>query len=327
MMQHQAVVHIDAGVVHHLGADLEQQHVAMLQRHVGPELGEAREAAGEDVLGDHVLALVPPVGIARRHGKLDAALPAIPVAHQGVAIGGAVAERAALVGRDVELVASLASDARLGRVHAAESPASYAAWQQQPWPEPQAAQLRARLDERRMALRRAATGLQPALRPALRAALAWCAQAEQLARRCVAALPLQYDAGRLDALAATSDGTPRLLSVNWPYWREGERVKAWGLLALLVILLLGLLKRTLTITLDADWLYRRLVPGLWAWIVRPILLAFEPIHAGVVDGIPRWAAKKWGHEAAVGYRPLGVGTTVAVLTVILLAFMAIHYFD
>ena len=25
----------------------------------------------------------------------------------------------------------------------------------------------------------------------------------------------------------------------WPYWREGERVKAWGLLALLVILLLG----------------------------------------------------------------------------------------
>lgn len=110
--------------------------------------------------------------------------------------------------RDVELVASLASDARLGRVHAAESPASYAAWQQQPWPEPQAAQLRARLDERHMALRRAATGLQPALRPALRAALAWCAQAEQLARRCVAALPLQYDAGRLDALAAT-----------WTAWR------------------------------------------------------------------------------------------------------------
>lgn len=92
-------------------------------------------------------------------------------------------------------------------------------------------------------------------------------------------------------------------------------------------LLLGLLKRTLTITLDADWLYRRLAPGVWVWIAKPLLLAFEPIHAGIVDGIPRWAAKKWGSEAAVGYRPLGVGTTVTVLTVILIAFMAIHYFE
>ena len=31
----------------------------------------------------------------------------------------------------------------------------------------------------------------------------------------------------------------RFWAMAWPYWREGERVKAWGLLALLVILLLG----------------------------------------------------------------------------------------
>jgi len=110
--------------------------------------------------------------------------------------------------RDVELAARLASDARLGRVHAVESPDSYATWQQQPWPAPQCAQLRERLEGRCAALRRAASALPADLRPALRAALAWCAQAQHLAGRCAAAAPLQYDAGRFDAAAAT-----------WVAWR------------------------------------------------------------------------------------------------------------
>jgi multicomponent Na+:H+ antiporter subunit D len=92
-------------------------------------------------------------------------------------------------------------------------------------------------------------------------------------------------------------------------------------------LLLGLLKRTLTITLDFDWLYRKCAPALWRWVFYPLLLAAEPFHKAIVDGVPAFAARKWGKEPEIGYRPWGVGTTVLVLTIVLIAFMAIHYFE
>jgi phytoene synthase len=106
--------------------------------------------------------------------------------------------------RDIELVARLAHDARLGRVHVALSPADAAtsghqAWQAQPWPAAQAELLRARLQGRRQALARAASALPASRRDPLRAALVWCTLAARLAERCAAALPLQYDAGRFEA--------------------------------------------------------------------------------------------------------------------------------
>lgn len=114
--------------------------------------------------------------------------------------------------RDVELVARLALDARLGRVHVplvgAAAAEDHAAWQQQPWPPAQAEVLRERLGARRSALGAAARELPAEHRPALRPLLAWCALAERRARDCVAALPLQYDAGRFDAIAAA-----------WTAWR------------------------------------------------------------------------------------------------------------
>ena len=91
-------------------------------------------------------------------------------------------------------------------------------------------------------------------------------------------------------------------------------------------LLLGLLKRTLTITLDFDWLYRRFAPVAWTWIFRPLLRAAEPFHEGIL-GIPAIAARKWGHdESKVDYQPWGVGTTVLVLTIVLASFLAIHFY-
>jgi multicomponent Na+:H+ antiporter subunit D len=93
--------------------------------------------------------------------------------------------------------------------------------------------------------------------------------------------------------------------------------------------LLGLLKRTLTITLDADWVYRRMFPGLWQWIFKPILEALEPIHRGVTIGLPRLAAREFGsgvdaEDAA--YQPWGVSTTVLMVTILLMAFLIINIF-
>ena len=95
--------------------------------------------------------------------------------------------------------------------------------------------------------------------------------------------------------------------------------------------LLERLKRTLTITLDADWLYRRLAPGFWPWIVRPVLLAAEPFHQGLL-ALPRIAARQFGAKPAgeraraEHYRPWGVGTTVLLLTVLLAVFLVINLF-
>jgi multicomponent Na+:H+ antiporter subunit D len=50
--------------------------------------------------------------------------------------------------------------------------------------------------------------------------------------------------------------------------------------------LLPVLKRTLTITLDADWFYRRLFPGLWKHLLRPVFAALGEIRDGIIGGIP-----------------------------------------
>lgn len=116
--------------------------------------------------------------------------------------------------RDLELVARLAEDARLGRVHVAidpdpdRAPATVEAWQRQPWPMEPANALRERIGRRRTELRRAAGALPESLRAALRPLLAWCALGCGLGDRCQAALPLQYHAGRLDPLRT-----------GWMAWR------------------------------------------------------------------------------------------------------------
>ncbi len=96
-------------------------------------------------------------------------------------------------------------------------------------------------------------------------------------------------------------------------------------------LLLEMLKRTLTITLDSDWIYRRMVPSLWRWILYPLLLAVEPIHRGVTQGLPKIAARTFGAGSATAgedqsYQPWGVGRTVLLLTAVLLTFLVINLF-
>ena len=102
MVQHQPVADIDAGMVDRGRTDLEQQHVAVLQRLVIAELVEVEAV---EIVLDYTLAPVPPIGIARRQGQDEAALLPVPVAHQRVAVGDAVAERPLLVRRHGQHVA------------------------------------------------------------------------------------------------------------------------------------------------------------------------------------------------------------------------------
>ena len=94
--------------------------------------------------------------------------------------------------------------------------------------------------------------------------------------------------------------------------------------------LLDRLKRTLTITLDSDWTYRRMFPGLWQWVFKPVLIAFEPIHQGLIGGVPRIAAREFGSAKMKAkakderYQPWGVGTTVMLLTILLAMFLLLN---
>ena len=50
--------------------------------------------------------------------------------------------------------------------------------------------------------------------------------------------------------------------------------------------LLPVLKRTLTITLDSDWFYRTLVPVIWRRLIRPIVAALAELRDGLIGGLP-----------------------------------------
>ncbi|MBA3550236.1 MAG: Na(+)/H(+) antiporter subunit D [Nannocystis sp.] len=50
--------------------------------------------------------------------------------------------------------------------------------------------------------------------------------------------------------------------------------------------LLPVLKRTLTITIDADWFYRRMFPALWKHLLRPVFAALGELRDGILGGIP-----------------------------------------
>jgi multicomponent Na+:H+ antiporter subunit D len=91
--------------------------------------------------------------------------------------------------------------------------------------------------------------------------------------------------------------------------------------------LLPMLKRTLTITLDFDWFYRVAVPTLWKVIIWPFLYGIEPIHRGVTQGLPKVAARVFGappnprNDRLQGW---GVSRTVLLCTVFLLFFLLVN---
>jgi multicomponent Na+:H+ antiporter subunit D len=112
----------------------------------------------------------------------------------------------------------------------------------------------------------------------------------------------------------------------WTYAHVINQLQLLLFTGLVFVLLFTRFKRTLTITLDTDWLYRRMIPALWQWVVRPLLLAAEPFHRGIIQGLPRAAAKRLGAADRTG-RAWDVGLTVLLVTILLAAFLAINLYD
>lgn len=91
--------------------------------------------------------------------------------------------------------------------------------------------------------------------------------------------------------------------------------------------LLPVLKRTLTITLDADWLYRVLFPGMWKYLARPVVLAFGEFFEFLFGQIPQMAKETVyspPQETRV-FKEWGLGRALVVITGMLFAFLIVAY--
>ena len=93
--------------------------------------------------------------------------------------------------------------------------------------------------------------------------------------------------------------------------------------------LLKVLKRTETITLDADWTYRTMFPRIWVVVLAPFVRWTAPAHVFFVATVPT-LTRKFFTEDPFGVPPhlvrkrLGVGPTVALLTVFLAVVLVLN---
>jgi multicomponent Na+:H+ antiporter subunit D len=92
-------------------------------------------------------------------------------------------------------------------------------------------------------------------------------------------------------------------------------------------LMLGWLKRTLTITLDVDWLYRRLGPALARHLDRSMTLAWNgcvSIGMRVARGVPEGMQQYLGPESILA-RAWPTGVMAFWMTIMLAAYLILSY--
>ena len=125
--------------------------------------------------------------------------------------------------REIELLLSLASDARHGNINLPLEELSAAGLTtadcyRQPWVEPLATRIDARLGAARSNLRQCAAALTPQTWPSLRGLAAWIALSDAAAQRAQHGLPLA-----LPANSATSRST---VGANFRAWHAARRAQA-----------------------------------------------------------------------------------------------------
>lgn len=85
--------------------------------------------------------------------------------------------------------------------------------------------------------------------------------------------------------------------------------------------LLPLLKRTETLTLDTDWLYRRFFPRLWKDVLMPIVRGLEAAQKVVLENLP---GKPLSGEPRSPLARLGTEWAVSVPVFVISAMLLIY---
>ena len=91
--------------------------------------------------------------------------------------------------------------------------------------------------------------------------------------------------------------------------------------------LLPVLKRTLTITLDSDWFYRTLAPASWTHLFAPVMRAFGEVRDGFLGGLPddlkRIVYSPPAEES--WFREWGLGGAMITITGILFVYLVLGF--
>lgn len=127
-------------------------------------------------------------------------------------------------------------------------------------------------------------------------------------------------------------------SVDYVAYTPGKVIFYLQLLlfsGLAFFLLLPLMKRTETLSLDFDWLWRRAVPALMRWLGKKILPLKETckeLAALILNLLQRFAKRYLGHphtadseERALFARSWPIGTTALWIAILLTGYVLIYY--
>jgi multicomponent Na+:H+ antiporter subunit D len=92
-------------------------------------------------------------------------------------------------------------------------------------------------------------------------------------------------------------------------------------------LMLPLMKRTLTISLDVDWFWRRAIPGAWRWFAHGLAAIRDKATrdlGSARSAVGTWLAGHWGGEGLFA-RSWPISTTALWIAALLAAYVLIYY--
>ncbi len=92
-------------------------------------------------------------------------------------------------------------------------------------------------------------------------------------------------------------------------------------------LMLPLMKRTLTLSLDVDWFYRRAIPATWRWVANGLVAIRDKARKDLVaarEAIGDWFAEHWG-ASGVFARSWPISSTALWIALLLAAYVLVYY--
>ena len=129
---------------------------------------------------------------------------------------------------------------------------------------------------------------------------------------------------------------PEPLYALLPYAEDADFYKPGKVLFYLQLLLfsglafflmLPLMKRTLTISLDTDWLYRRALPAAWRWsekVLSELRARAAKDLSAAGRQISAWLEAHWGTEGVFA-RSWPISTTAVWIALLLTAYVLVYY--